>query len=101
MIVYLHVMSSESPNFIKGSKRTSLIRHLKKSAQTNEHKVHVVHFKGMWGIKEEGKDKFTRKYRTKTSAVKNAREIAQTSNATALVIHGLDGRVTSYTAIAQ
>lgn len=92
---------SKNSNLVTGAKRSSLTRYLRRSAKTNEGRIHVIPFNGMWGIKEEGKDILYKKYHTKSAALRNARKLAESSNATALVIHGRDGIVTSFSAIVH
>jgi len=82
-------------NFVKGNKRTALTKSLVKSAKTRNSKLHVLPTKGKWGIKFEGSDRFYRVFSAKVTALRLAKEQAKLNGISIVIIHNLDGKISS------
>jgi len=82
-------------NLVTGDKKSKLIKSLIRSASTNEHKLHVIPYKGKWGVKFEGSEKMFRIFMSKVSALNLAKKKANLRGNTMVIVHNRDGRIAS------
>jgi uncharacterized protein YdaT len=84
-------MTSSNSNKSTKLPSKNAVATLKLKASTGELRVHIVANQGKWAVKKEGAARASRIVKTKTEAVRIAREYVQKGSANAIISHSKDG----------
>ena len=80
-------------DLLQGKQRTSFIEGLKRSARTNNGKIHVIPLKDKWGVKVEGSKRYYRILDSKKAAINLAKEKSFNTGSYKVIIHNIDGKI--------
>lgn len=80
-------------DLIQGKQKQTFVEGLRKSASTNEGKIHVIPVKDKWAIKVEGSNRYYRILNSKKEAINLAKARSYQTGSYTVIIHNNDGKI--------